>query len=257
MVQRRHLGFPTLTLILLLFPAAVATLLMLARMLSKHRQLQTIGWNNLDPSDAKTISSGFPNFDLHDFPVTNLDGRETHLRFMNIGEFILKRQKVHCLQKKHKRSVWSVCKFLLYHKTHQISREHQVGQRWKYKKRHFWVHIGPVGFGLQNFYGGNLRQVQVQWQSMVGGKCNVMKYKARAVPIQDGISYKMSLGCKLLQRCTGSLSISMTLRKGEGCKGEKCNKTGFELQIQGEVSGNVEQCFYSWLPIQVTQNQAT
>ena len=156
--------------------------------------------------------------------------------------------------------VWSVCKFLLYHKTHQISREHQVGQRWKHKKRHFWVHIGPVGFGLQNFYGGNLRQVQVQWQSMVGGKCNVMQYKARAVPIQDGISYKMSLGCKLLQRCTGSLSISMTLRKGEGCKGEKCKKggaTGFELQIQGEVSGNVEQCFYSWLPIQVTQNQAT
>ena len=137
MVQRRHLGFPTLTLILLLFPAAVATLLMLARMLSKHRQLQTIGWNNLDPSDAKTISSGFPNFDLHDFPVTNLDGRETHLRFMNIGEFILQRQKVHCLQKKHKRSVWSVCKFLLYHKTHQISREHQVGQRWKHKKKAF------------------------------------------------------------------------------------------------------------------------
>ena len=119
------------------------------------------------------------------------------------------------------------------------------------------MHIRAAGFRLQNFYGGNLRQVQVQWQSMVGGKCNVMQYKARAVPIQDGISYKMSLGCKLLQRCTGSLSISMTLRKGEGCKGEKCNKTGFELQIQGEVSGNVEQCFYSWLPIQVTQNQAT
>ena len=197
MVQRRHLGFPTLTLILLLFPAAVATLLMLARMLSKHRQLQTIGWNNLDPSDAKTISSGFPNFDLHDFPVTNLDGRETHLRFMNIGEFILQRQKVHCLQKKHKRSV---CKFLLYHQTHQISREHQVGQRWKYKKRHFWVHIGPVGFGLQNFYGGNLRQVQVQWQSMVAGKCNVMQYKARAVPIQDGISYKMRLGVQIIAK---------------------------------------------------------